>query len=190
MKRTPFVLALIAAATVVSAEAREPRPWGGRGGHPGPSPEISRELFPPELVMRHQDEIGLNDDQKSKLVRAMQGMQSDLVPLQFEMGEAAGKLREALAAPRIDEAKAGDLADRLMGLETKIKRRHLTTMIQVKNVLTPEQQDRLRTLREQDRAQRQQDGAGRRGRHGDHQPGGQPAPPPDAGDDAPPEPED
>jgi len=158
MSKFPLVLALVAAATVAAAEAR---PWEGRGGAaPRVPPGISRELFSPELVMRHQEEIGLSGDQKSKLVQVTQEMQSDLVPLQFEMGEAAGRLRDALAAPRVDEAKAGDLADRLMGLETKIKRRHLTTMIRIKNVLTPEQQERLRALREQEPR-------GRDGRRGD-----------------------
>jgi Spy/CpxP family protein refolding chaperone len=152
MRRTVLVVALVACATVASAQAR---PWAGHGGAPrgpgGPGGlELRGELFSPELVMRHQEEIGLNQDQKSKLVREMQELQSDLVPLQFEMGEAAGKLREMLAAPRIDEDKAGPLADRLMGLETRIKRRHLTSMIHIKNVLTPEQQDRLKALREQD----------------------------------------
>ena len=168
MSKFPLVLALVAAATVAAAEAR---PWGVRAGpRPGVPRELSRELFPPELVMRHQEEIGLSEDQRSKLVHAMQEMQSDLVPLQFEMGQAAAKLRETLAVPRIDEAKAGDLADRLMALETKIKRRHLTTMIQIKNVLTPEQQERLRALREQDRAAR------RDGRRGDR-----PSPPDEDG---------
>jgi Spy/CpxP family protein refolding chaperone len=175
MTKFPLVVALVAAATVVTAEARG---WAGRGGgRPDVPRELSRELFSPELVMRHQEEIGLSEDQRSKLVHVTQEMQSDLVPLQFEMGQAAGKLREALAVPRIDEAKAGDLADRLMGLETKIKRRHLTTMIQIKNVLTPEQQDRLRALREQDRA-------ARRDRRGDR-----PSPPEEDGA-APAEPED
>src|SRR5262245_43499103 len=94
----------------------------GRGGHA----ELMGELFSPELVMRHQDEIGLSADQKSKLVKAMQELQTDLVPLQFEMGDASSKLRDALAQPSIDEQKAGDLADHLMSLETKIKKRHLT----------------------------------------------------------------
>jgi len=172
--RLPLVVALIAAATVATAQAR---PWAGRGGSAPSGPEISRELFSPELVMRHQEEIGLSEDQKSKLVHAIQQMQSDLVPLQFEMGEAAGKLREALAAPRIDEDKAGDLADRLMSLETQIKRRHLTTMIRIKNVLTPEQQERLRGLREQEPH-------GRDARRGDR------PSPPDGGGAVPPEPAD
>lgn len=173
MTRIPLAVALIATATVTAAQAR---PGSGRGPHAGMPPELSREMFPPELVMRHQEDIGLSEDQKSKLVRSMQEMQSDLVPLQFDMGEAAGKLRAVLARPRVDEGEAGPLADRLMTLETKIKRRHLSLMIQVKNVLTPEQQERLRALREQERASR-------RGRRGER-----PAPP--EGDEAaPPEPE-
>jgi Spy/CpxP family protein refolding chaperone len=180
MRRIPLVAALVATATIVTAQAR---PWGGREGgppggaggpgRPGGHAELMGELFPPELVMRHQEEIGLSDDQKAKLIKAMQEMQTDLVPLQFEMGEAAAKLRNAVAQPRIDEQTAGDLADRLMGLETKIKRRHLTTMIRVKNVLTPDQQDRLRALREQEP---------RHGRRGGF------APPPDGDDGMAPEP--
>jgi Spy/CpxP family protein refolding chaperone len=189
MNKSPLVAALVATATIVTAQAhpwgREGGPPGGPGGHGmgGPHAELMGELFPPELVMRHQEEIGLTDDQKAKLVKAMQDLQTDLVPLQFEMGEATAKLKGALAQPKIDEQAAGDLADRLMALETKIKRRHLTTMIRMKNVLTPDQQDRLRTLREQDRA-------ARRGRRGD-QPGppeGGSAAPPDGGDSLAPEP--
>ncbi|HET8946545.1 MAG TPA: periplasmic heavy metal sensor [Candidatus Polarisedimenticolia bacterium] len=173
--RTPLVAALLATATIVTAQAR---PWGGREGGPGmpgAHAALMGELFPPELVMRHQQEIGLTDDQKSRLVQAMQDLQTDLVPLQFDMGDATARLREALAQPRIDEQKAGDLADRLMSLETKIKRRHLTTMIRMKNVLTPDQQDRLRALREQEP---------RHGRRGDRPgpPDGGPGAPPDAGD--------
>ncbi|HYV20418.1 MAG TPA: periplasmic heavy metal sensor [Verrucomicrobiae bacterium] len=188
MKKLFLVAALVASATVVIAQAR---PWGREGGPPGgpgafggPRAEIMGELFSPELVMRHQEEIGLSADQKSKLIKATQALQTDLVPLQFEMGEASGKLRDALAQPTIDEQKAGDLADHLMTLETKIKKRHLTTMIQVKNALTPEQQDRLKALREQDRAERR----ARRGDRGGPPDGGAGAPPDGGGDDLAPEP--
>src|SRR6266704_377535 len=47
--------------------------------------ELRRELFPPDLVMRHQGEIGLSEEQRTALVHEMQGLQSDLVPLQFDM---------------------------------------------------------------------------------------------------------
>jgi Spy/CpxP family protein refolding chaperone len=149
---------------------------GMRGpGGIGPGPDLMRELFPPELVMRYQTEINLSEDQKKSIVKETQALQSDLVPLQFDMGEAAGKLKEALAAPKIDEEKASALADRLMTLESRIKKRHLALMIRIKNILTPEQQSQLRELRKQWRTE------GERGRMGRH-PGG---PPPD-GEEPPP----
>ncbi len=175
MNRIPLVIALTAAAAFAPAQAQ---PSPGRGGMFRGAPwELSGKLFAPELVMRHQEDIGLSEDQKSKLVHAIQELQSDLVPLQFEMGEAAGRLRDALAGPRVDEERAGELADRLMDLETRIKRRHLTLMIRIKNVLTPDQQKRLRELRE-----REPKGAG--GRRGDRtpHPGGGREVPPDSTD--------
>jgi len=178
-------IALIAAAGLTPLRAQPmPRhegmrgPGMGRGGM-GPGPDLMRELFPPELVMRFQTEINLGEDQKKSLVKETQALQSDLVPLQFDMGEAAGKLREALAAPKIDEEKASALADRLMTLESRIKKRHLALMIRIKNILTPEQQTQLRELREKSRASR---GEGERGHMG-RRPGGPPpddeGPPPD-----------
>lgn len=153
--RIPLILMIAAAAGLPGLRAQGLR---GPGKMPPGEMDLHRELFPPELVMRHQGEIGLSEEQRTALVREMQVLQSDLVPLQFDMSDAAGKLRTALAAPRVDEEKAAALADRLMSLESRIKKRHLALMIRIKNILTPEQQDRLRELRE--------DSGGRRGDRG------------------------
>ena len=134
--RIPVVLVIAAAAGLPGLRAQGPR---GPEGMPPGGLELRRELFPPELVMRHQAEIGLSEEQRTALVHEMQALQSDLVPLQFDMSDAAGKLRAALAAPRVDEEKAAALADRVMSLESRIKRRHLALMIRIKNILTPEQ---------------------------------------------------
>jgi len=145
----PKILLILMIASVTGLPASRAQAPRGPGGMPRAEFEFRRELFPPELVMRHQEDIGLSEEQKATLVREMQELQSDLVPLQFEMSEAAGKLGDALAAQRVDEKKAAELADRLMSLESRIKRRHLALMIRIKNTLTPEQQDRLRQLREE-----------------------------------------
>jgi Spy/CpxP family protein refolding chaperone len=169
----------IGAMLVLAAAAGFPvlraQPAGRQGKMPPGGLELRRELFPPELVMRHQEEIHLSGEQKNALVREMQAMQSDLVPLQFEMSEAAGKLRAALDAPRVDEDKASALADHLMSLETRIKKRHLALMIRIKNILTPEQQSLLRELREQ--------AGGRRGPEGRRADPGRRPPPPEGEDE-------
>jgi len=185
--RLLMLTALTVAAGFTPLRAQPMRPHGemrgaGRMGGPGgmgPGPDLMRELFPPELVMRYQTEINLGEDQKKSLVKETQALQSDLVPLQFDMGEAAGKLREALAAAKIDEEKASALADRLMTLESRIKKRHLALMIRIKNILTPDQQTQLRELRKQ-WPQRGEGERGHMGRRPDGPPpDGEGPPPPD-----------
>ena len=181
MKSSTLTIGTILVLAAAGLPALRAQPAGRQGKMPPGGLELRRELFPPELVMRHQAEIGLSGEQRNALVREMQAMQSDLVPLQFEMSEAAGKLRAALDAPRVDEDKASALADRLMSLETRIKKRHLALMIRIKNILTPEQQSLLRELRQQGGGRRGNPGRGEMGRRqpppeGDDEPSDDPMP--------------
>jgi Spy/CpxP family protein refolding chaperone len=101
--------------------------------------------------MRRQSEIGLDERQRAALVQEVQQAQSDLVPLQFEMSAAGEALSRLLGSPQVDEAKALAEAERVMKLETQIKRRHLALLIRIKNVLTPEQQQALQRARPRER---------------------------------------
>lgn len=130
--------ALLWAATGSLAQA----PPGPRDNNP-----IERHLFPPDLVMAHQQEIGLTPEQRQSLVAAVQQMESDLVPLRFEMSELTQKMTRVLSSPKVDLDTALALADRITALEGEIKKRHLTLVIHTKNLLTAEQQRRLQELR-------------------------------------------
>jgi len=143
------VIAVLASGSSTPAQTRR-----GAGAMLRMEQGFQRELFTPELVMRYQSEIALSDEQEELLISEMQSLQSDLVPLQFEMSGAAGDLREALAGPRVEEGESLALAEQLMSLEAQIKQRHLTLMIRVKNALTPEQQNQLRDLRQEMRDRR------------------------------------
>jgi Spy/CpxP family protein refolding chaperone len=63
------------------------------------------------------------------------------------MLEASQTLVELLDGSRVDEAAALEQVDRVLTLERRIKRAQLALLIDIKNILTPEQQDRLRSLR-------------------------------------------
>ena len=122
------------------------------------SDRIARLLFAPELVMRHQGELGLTRQQKDTLVAEMQAAQSDLVPLQLEMAEVAGNLGRLLGRPTVDEESVLAAANRVMDLERQIKTRHLRLVIRIKNMLSPEQQATLRRIRANQWEQRRQGG--------------------------------
>lgn len=55
-----------------------------------------------------------------------------------------------------DEKKVLTQLDKLLDIENEIKRLHLTSMIRIKNILTPEQQNKLREMKKQDRPPMQQ----------------------------------
>jgi Spy/CpxP family protein refolding chaperone len=132
------VATALLAPTLLTAQPRQ----GPRRDNP-----IQRFVFPPDLVMSHQDEIGLSAEQREKIIAEVQRLEADLVPLRFEISQTTHRLAELLSAPRVEEEPALALVDRITDLEGEIKKRHLTLVIRTKNLLTPEQQAKLEEFR-------------------------------------------
>jgi Spy/CpxP family protein refolding chaperone len=134
-----FVMLLFAAVNLY-AQPQPPQP-------PPPDDPIARNLFPPELVMRFQHEIGLNENQSTAIRSEIQKMQSRFVDLQWQMESEKQKLVQLLQAPAVEESKVLAEADRVMNLETEIKKTHLSLLVRIKNQLNEEQQKKLAGLR-------------------------------------------
>jgi Spy/CpxP family protein refolding chaperone len=129
-------IAAVGAAGVAAAQTAE-RPGMGL------LLEIAENVYPAELVMRHAEDIGLDEAQRAAVTAEMQSFQSDLVPLKWEIHERGRELNELLEPARIDEKQALEQAARVMDLEQKIKTRHLAMLVRVKNLLSGEQQEIL-----------------------------------------------
>lgn len=108
---------------------------------------IAERLFPPELIMANQGELGIDARQREAIVKEVQALQSRVVEIQWQLQGATEALLKLLDAPRIDEAKAVAQADALMGLEREVKRAHLTALIRIRNLLTDTQRAKLARLR-------------------------------------------
>jgi Spy/CpxP family protein refolding chaperone len=113
---------------------------------PGIDP-IAQLLFPPELIMQHQQELGLDEKQRDQIRREFQGAQGKFFDFQWQMSEASEKLISLLKSSPIDEIKTLAQAEKVMNLEREIKKTHLGLLIRIKNQLTPEQLTRLEKLR-------------------------------------------
>jgi len=135
IRAIPFLLALSIAAVVL---AETP---------PGEDP-LARHVFPPELVMKHQGEIGLTDRQRETIKGEIQKVQSRFLDLQFQMQKEMEKLVSLLDGKPADESKTLAQADALMRLETETKKMQLAMLVRIKNLLTEEQQAKLARLRE------------------------------------------
>lgn len=108
---------------------------------------IAKALFEPELIMKHRRAIALTDEQRDAISRLIRDLQGQVVSLQWELQEQVEALSTELARPRVDLDRARDRLERVMVTERRIKEGHLTLLIRIKNLLTPQQQAALTRLR-------------------------------------------
>jgi Spy/CpxP family protein refolding chaperone len=135
-RRLLLTLALMLAAASLSA------------AQGAPEPDFSRHVFAPELVMKHQQKIGLRSEQRTAITEAIQQVQSRIVEQQWRMQEEAQKLGELLQATPANESAVLAQVDRVLGIEREVKRAHMTLLVRIKNTLTREQQAMLKGLRD------------------------------------------
>ena len=109
---------------------------------PGDDP-LARLLFPPELVMQHQADIGLKPEQRTTITHAIGELQGKVLDVQWRMQDAAAQLAALLGKPSVDQAAALAQVDEVLNLEREVKRAQLTLLIRIKNTLTAEQQGKL-----------------------------------------------
>ena len=119
---------------------------GVAGAHASAVPNFLGQVFPPELVMRHQADIGLSSNQRKAITEAMSASYARVVGAQWSIQAATEQLKSLLDGTQVDESAALAQIDRVMEAEQQLKRSHFALLIRVKNQLLPEQQVRLREL--------------------------------------------
>ncbi|MGA3038175.1 MAG: hypothetical protein ABSE64_11910 [Vulcanimicrobiaceae bacterium] len=123
---------LFAAAGVAQADTPDP---------------IGAAMIPPDVVMAHQQQLGLSDAQKTAIQGDMQQAQARFTGLQWQLSAAVERLATILKQAHVNENDALAQLDREQALERDIKRTQLQLMIRVKNELTPDQQTRAFALK-------------------------------------------
>jgi len=108
---------------------------------------FARYLYPPDLIMAHSQDLGLQDKQREMIKNEVQKAQSKFFDLQWQAKEETDKMVKLLQQSPADETKILDEADRIMSLERDIMRTHLTLLIHLRNLLTAEQQAKLQQFK-------------------------------------------
>ena len=141
-------VSILAFAFVLSAAslAAQGQPQGQRGPGPGPD-DFGRNFFPPELVMQHQSELGLQDSQRAALTSAVQQAQGKFMDMQWKLSAEGEKMGRLLQGTQVDESQVLDQVDRILALEREMKRAQISLMVRIKNTLTAAQQAKLAEIR-------------------------------------------
>jgi len=114
---------------------------------PAAADPLARFLYPPELVMGHQEALGLTDKQRSAIQDAVKEAQSKVIDLQFKMSAEVEKLQRLIKVSSPDEPKVLDEVNRVLTLERDLKVTQMTLMVRIKSQLTERQQGLLDQMR-------------------------------------------
>ena len=120
-------------------------------GPDAPRPQhdpLAEHVFPPELVMQHQREIALTDEQEAFLKGELQRVTLRFTELQWQMQDALEGLVSTLKGESVNEQQALSQLDRILDTEREIKHLHVGLAVRIKNKLTPEQQSKLQALKQ------------------------------------------
>src|SRR5215472_7153037 len=108
---------------------------------------IGQSFFAPELVIQHQEAIGLNAEQKDYFKAEIRQAQLKFTELQWKLQDEMEKLVALIKQPHVDEQQAIAQLERVLAAEREIKKEQVTLLVRIKNKLTAEQQSKLADLR-------------------------------------------
>ncbi|MEK6302708.1 MAG: periplasmic heavy metal sensor [Acidobacteriota bacterium] len=116
-----------------------------------PNDPIGDNFFPPELVMQHQQAIGLTEEQKEFFKSEFRKAQTRFTEMQWQLQDEAEKMAGLVKQEPTNEQLVLSQLDKVLAAEREIKRLQLTLVIQIKNKLTTEQRARLMEIRSKTR---------------------------------------
>ena len=108
---------------------------------------MQQYFYPPELVMRYQNDIQLRQEQREAILSAIEDSQKKFNRMQWDLQNAMALFQGLLATPAVDEQKALDQLDRVLDLERQVKKTQVSLMMRIKNTLTADQKEKLKILR-------------------------------------------
>jgi len=112
-----------------------------------PDDPLADAMFPPEMIMQHQRELALTDEQKQFMRSEIQRTTTRFNELQWQLQDAMESLHETMKAPQVNEQLALTQLNKVLDAEREIKMLHMGMAIRIKNKLTPEQQMKLQSMR-------------------------------------------
>ncbi|MFK7974731.1 MAG: Spy/CpxP family protein refolding chaperone [Halioglobus sp.] len=108
-------------------------------------------LYPPDLLMRHQQKLGITDTQRKRIAALVRDFQEEVADLQWNLQNDQQTLNQALSGYPISAADTLEHAQKVLVLESEFKLAHFRLLIGIKNVLSKEQVDLIDALIKQRR---------------------------------------
>ncbi|MEL7187082.1 MAG: hypothetical protein AAFN50_11720 [Pseudomonadota bacterium] len=106
------------------------------------------KLFPPNVILQHKDQLNLTKQQFTAIRAAVVEVQSGVAEHEWDMAEAYQALMAELDHATIDEARVMEHAEAALRAENEVKKKQISMLITLRNLLTDEQVAYLRSMTE------------------------------------------
>ena len=104
------------------------------------------KLFPPNIILEHQDELGLSKEQFTAIRAAVVEVQSNVAGHEWDLREAYQRVLSDLDESPIDEDQVLDDVDAALRAENQVKKLQVAMLIKLRNLLTDEQVEYLQSV--------------------------------------------
>jgi Spy/CpxP family protein refolding chaperone len=113
----------------------------------GPDPAFLKNFFAPDLVLKHAHEIDLTKQQRAELTKDIGRVTGATTELQLAMVDGFASVEQLSAADPVNEKALLDAVHEVLLTEMQVKEAHMGLLVRIRNLLTPEQREKLRKLR-------------------------------------------
>ncbi len=109
---------------------------------------IGKAFYSPELVMQNQQAINLAETQRNTIQKELEAAQSEFMTMQWNLQKEMEKFKLLIVKEKPVETEVSEQLDRMLAIENKIKKRQITLLTRIKNLLSHEQQEKLMRLKQ------------------------------------------
>ena len=97
------------------------------------------KLFPPKVILEHQDELGLSKEQFTAIKAAVVEVQGAVAEHEWDLREAYMSVISELEKSPLDEGRIMELVQKALLAENEVKKEQVTMLIRLRNLLTDDQ---------------------------------------------------
>jgi len=118
-----------------------------RAEEPAAADPLAERLFPPDLVLRNGEAIGLSDEKRQEILSRVEKAQARFQEFESALVKERAAMVVLLDREKPDETAVLKQLDNLLARERDIKREQFGLMLSLRNMLTAQQQVLLKELR-------------------------------------------
>ena len=128
MKKGMLLLLVVASFAVGTAVAAESKPDVFKG-----------KLFPPNVILEHQAELGLSKQQFTEIRKTVVELQGNVAEHEWDVREAYQNIMAELDKSPIDQDRVLEHVGAALRAENEVKKLQVAMLIKLKNLLNEDQ---------------------------------------------------